>query len=117
VGDSEFGDSLSDVIEDKYKKYFENSTFKDFEYTKTKENFRDKGEDKMTTEETVKILLKKGIFREVEDLNEEELFRHRRELKELIANIPEDEPGVIANFLEDLEDVEKIIKTTALKNE
>jgi len=64
----------------------------------------------MTTEETVKILLEKGIFQKVEDLNEEELFQHRRELKELIANIPDDEPEVIANFLEDLEDVEKLLK-------
>ena len=64
----------------------------------------------MTTEETVEILLEKGIFQKVEDLNEEELFRHRRELKELIANIPDDEPEVIANFLEDLEYVEKLLK-------
>jgi len=63
----------------------------------------------MTTEETVEILLEKGIFQKVEDLNKEELFQYRKELKDIIASIPDDEPEVIANFSEDLEYVETLI--------
>jgi len=63
----------------------------------------------LTAEKIVKILLEKGIFQKVEDLNEEELFQYKKELQDIIANIPDDEPEVIANFSEDLEYVETII--------
>ena len=63
----------------------------------------------LTTDETVKILLEKGIFQKAEDLNKEELFQYRKELKDIIASIPDDEPEVIANFSEDLEYVETLI--------
>lgn len=63
-----------------------------------------------STDEIAQRLIEKGIIRPVSTLSLEELYEYRQDLKDLIARLPEDEPEVITNFKEDLEDAEKAIK-------
>lgn len=63
----------------------------------------------LTTKETAQKMHDNGVVKFFEDLNLEELYQCKKELKELISKIPDSKPEVLANFKEDLDEIEKTI--------